>query len=60
MKTPEQIVEHLEKKIKNVGDEAVCYAKRFMDSKDERHKERSQKLFGDIDYYRSLIKFIKE
>lgn len=60
MKTAEQIIDHLEKKIKNVNDEAVCYAKRFMDSTDEKHRERSQRLFADIEYYKSLIKFIKE
>jgi RNase H-fold protein (predicted Holliday junction resolvase) len=59
MKKPNEIIEHLENKIKNWDMEAVACAKKFMANNQQQHKDRSQQLFKDIAYNRDLIKFIK-
>ena len=60
MKNPKQIIAYLEQKSKNWNEEAVACAKKFIEHPDQtQHRERARRLFENIDYNKSLIKFIK-
>lgn len=60
MKKSQEIIQHLENKIKVWNEEAVGCAKKFMQTNQAEHKQRSQRLFSDIEYNKQLIRFIKE
>jgi RNase H-fold protein (predicted Holliday junction resolvase) len=59
MKKSNEIIQHLQNKISGYEVEAVACAKKFMANNSQSHKDRSQKLFEQIEYNKELIKFIQ-